>query len=73
MSGEGGGTLGGRQNPTKGNARPLSVCKIVKFCGVWGEGGGHWGGGGGWGCSPKSYKRYYNTSPRANSSFIIDM
>ena len=48
-SGEGGG-IGGRQNPTKGNARPLSVCQIVtsKYCGVRG-GGGPWG-------APKSYK-----------------
>ena len=30
--------MGGRQNPTKGNSRPLSVCKIVKYCGVWGGG-----------------------------------
>ena len=48
-SGEGGGGhwgggIGGRQNPTKGNARPLSVCKIVKYCGVWGGGGGSLGG-----------------------------
>ena len=35
--GEGGG-IGGRQNPTKDNARPLSVSKIVKYCGVWGGG-----------------------------------
>ena len=40
---------GGRQNPTKGNARPLSVIKIVKYCGVRGGGGGHWG-------ALKSYK-----------------
>ena len=39
---------GGRQNPTKDNGGPLSVIKIVKYCGVRG-GGRHWG-------APKSYK-----------------
>ena len=38
---------GGRQNPTKDNDAPLSVIKIFKYCGVWGEGGG----------APKSNKR----------------
>ena len=45
----GGGGIGGRQNPTKGNAAP-SVIKIVKYCGVRGRGGGIGGG------APKSYK-----------------
>ena len=35
-----GGVIGGRQNPTKDNALPLSVIKIVKYCGVGGGGGG---------------------------------
>ena len=38
--GEGGGALGGgRQNPTKIMAPPLSVLKIDKYCDVWGGGG----------------------------------
>ena len=38
-SGEGGG-IGGRQNRIKIMAPPLSVIKIVKYCGVVGGGGG---------------------------------
>ena len=37
----GGGSIRERENPTKGNAPPpLSVIKIVKYCGVGGGGGG---------------------------------
>ena len=41
VGGEGGGGIGGRQNPTKGNGAPsLFVIKIIKYSGVWGGGGG---------------------------------
>ena len=36
---EEGGRIGGRQNPAKNNGAPLSVIKIVKYCGVVGGGG----------------------------------
>ena len=36
----GGGGIGRRQNSTKNNGAPLSVIKIVKYCGVVGGGGG---------------------------------
>ena len=40
MSGEGGGALGGAKILQKIMALPLSVIKIVKYCGVVGGGGG---------------------------------